>query len=101
MTEKPKFEDSPGLIVRPYTDGWEARWQCRTDIAARGFRPKSVSLWAGQEPTDGDRIYIKDNCQRLQAEMLLFGHGGLPGELNFDGTLASLIRCYQIDKDSN
>lgn len=101
MTDKPKFEDAPGLAVRPAGKAWEARWQCRTDIMAKGFSPKSRRLWTGLEPTELERAYVSDQCNRLQGEMLIYSHGGLPGATAFDGTLRSLIRCYQTDPDSS
>src|SRR5260221_4560844 len=101
MNKPPKVEDAPGLIWRPHGQGWEARWQCRTDLVAKGFEPKSTKLWAGTEPSRTDVAFIQDNCRRLQDEMLLFSRGGLPPMANpFDGTLQSLINCYQTDADS-
>jgi hypothetical protein len=101
MSTPPKVEEAPGLIWRPHGRGWEARWQCRTDVATKGFSPKSMQLWIGMEPSAKDAAYISDNCRRLQDEMLLFSRGGLPTPANpFDGTLRSLINCYQTDKDS-
>jgi hypothetical protein len=101
MSNHPKVEEAPGIVWRPRASGWEARWQCRSDIAAKGFSPKSMKLWAGTEPSAKDRAFISDNCRRLQDEMLLFGRGGLPTPANpFDGSLRSLINCYQTDLDS-
>jgi hypothetical protein len=101
MSDHPKVDDAPGIIWRPHGRGWEARWQCRTDLAAKGFKPKSTQLWAGIEPSAKDAAYISDSCRRLQDEMLLFGRGGLPAPVSpFDGTLRSLINCYQTDPDS-
>lgn len=101
MSDHPKVEDAPGLIWRPHGRGWEARWQCRTDLATKGFSPKSMQLWAGMEPSAKDAAYIADNCRRLQDEMLVFGRGGLPTPASpFDGSLRSLINCYQTDPDS-
>jgi len=96
----PKVEDAPGLIWRPHREGWEARWQCRTDIINDGFTPKSQRLWTGAAPSEKEAAYISDQCQRLQAEMKLFARGGLPVAATFDGSLRSLIRCYQTDDDS-
>lgn len=101
MSDHPKIEDAPGLIWRPHGRGWEARWQCRTDLVAKGFSPKSTQLWVGAEPSAKDAAFISDNCRRLQDEMLIFGRGGLPTTINpFDGSLRSLINCYQTDPDS-
>lgn len=103
MSDHPKIEDAPGLIWRPHGRGWEARWQCRTDIAEKNFSPKSMQLWVGAEPSAKDEAFIQDNCRRLQDEMLIFGRGGLsPVKVigKFDGSLRSLINCYQTDPDS-
>ncbi|HXJ61322.1 MAG TPA: tyrosine-type recombinase/integrase [Verrucomicrobiae bacterium] len=97
----PKVENAPGLIWRPYQKGWEARWQARTDLVNKGFAPKSQRLWTGEQPTETEAAYISDSCQRLQTEMLLFSRGGIPVAINvFDGTIRSLVNCYQTDPHS-
>lgn len=96
----PKLENAPGLIWRPYKGGWEARWQARTDLIDHGFLPKSQRLWTGVEPTETEIAFIQDNCERLQTQMKVFGRGGVPTMNAFEGTLRSLINCYQTDKDS-
>ncbi|MDE2020701.1 MAG: hypothetical protein KGJ13_10230, partial [Patescibacteria group bacterium] len=65
MTQPPKIEGTPGLIWRPRSRGWEARWQCRTDIANKGYAPKSQRLWYGIEPNEVEIAYIIDQCNRL------------------------------------
>lgn len=97
----PKLINAPGLTWRPRKDGWEARWQCRTDLAKRGYEIKSASVWRGSEPpTDLEIAFIQDRCNSLQAEMLVWGRGGMPELGKFDGTVRSLSRCYQTDADS-
>lgn len=96
----PKITDAPGHIWRKHTKGWECRWQCRTDLIDRGFSPKSQQLFVGEEPTAIQIADIQDTCRRLQDEMLLFGRGGLPVATAFEGSLRSLINCYQTDPDS-
>lgn len=97
----PRVEDAPGLVWRPLKDRWEARWQCRTDLAQKGFYPKSVRLWTGLEPTPAEARRISDRCQHYQSSMLVFGRGGIPQvATSFDGTIKSLIACYQTDADS-
>lgn len=97
----PRVDDAPGLVWRPMKDRWEARWQARTDLVKKGFYPKSVRLWTGTEPTPVEARRISDRCQHLQGEMLVFGRGGVPQlATSFDGTLRSLIACYQTDADS-
>lgn len=98
----PRIDNAPGLVWKPRKDGWEARWQARTDLVKRGYQPKSARLWAGQEPSEIDRALISDECNRLQSEMLVWGRGGVPTVLGvFDGSLKSLIACYLNDPDSN
>lgn len=91
---------APGLTWQPRKGGWEARWKCRTDLRERGYTPKSVRLWGGQAPSDLERAYIEERCRQLQDEMLVWGRGGIPRTVEFDGTIASLVRTYQTDPDS-
>jgi len=96
-----RIEDAPGHIWRKHaTQGWECRWQARTDLIEKGFTPKSKQLFVGEAPNSTEIAYIQDTCRRLQDEMLTFGRGGLPEIGKFDGTLRSLISCYQTDPDS-
>jgi hypothetical protein len=99
--DKPHFTNAPGLVLRPRNDGWTAQWQCRTDIAKKGFEPKSWTICQiGPEPTDMERRLISDRCNILQSEMLVYGRGGLPTMAVYDGTIKGLIDCYQLDPDS-
>lgn len=101
-SKPPKVENAPGLVWRPRMNEWVATWQCRTDIARRGFTPTAVPLWRGLEPSAVDVAMIQDQCSRIQGEMLMWAHGGpLDGPVQFDGTLRRLIRSYQTDEDSN
>ncbi|MET4210473.1 hypothetical protein [Bradyrhizobium sp. LA2.1] len=96
----PRIKDAPGHIWRKHTRGWECRWQARTDLVERGFIPKSQQLFVGQEPNETEVSFIQDQCRRLQDEMLTFGRGGLPQMNAYEGSLKSLINCYQTDPDS-
>jgi hypothetical protein len=96
----PKIENAPGLVWRQRLVGWEARWQARTDLAQRGFSPRVLRLWKGSVPTDAETAFIQDRCHALQAEMLVFGRGGLPEVATYTGSLRSLIHCYETDPDS-
>jgi hypothetical protein len=100
MTDRPRVENAPGITWRRKGDGWEALWRARADLIKRGFSPKNQSLWSGIEPTATEAAYISDNCRRLQDEMLIFGRGNLPAINVFDGTIKSLMNCYQTDPDS-
>lgn len=105
MTKRPvTVRSAPGLSWAKYAgDRWEARWRCRQDIRDRGFKPASVRVWIGVEPTKDEWDRIADICTSLQHEMLLYANGGPPsleGVAALDGTLRSLIRCYRTDPDS-
>jgi hypothetical protein len=52
------------------------------------------------EPSEIEAAAMSDTCRRLQDEMLIFGRGGLPKVGQYDGTLKSLMNCYQTDPDS-
>ncbi len=98
---KPHVEGAPGLTWRVKGEGWEAIWRARTDLVKRGFTPKNRALWSGTELGEIEARDIADTCRRLQDEMLIFGRGGLPElQTAFDGSLKSLINCYQTDPDS-
>lgn len=100
--EKPKrVRSAPGLVWKPLAEGWQARWQCRTDILAKGYKVKSVRLWTGSEPSIEDWDFIGETCRALQDEMLNWSRGEKPAPVKFDGrTLGSLMACYQTDPDS-
>ena len=98
---KPKVDNAPGLTWRELQTGWEARWQARSDIAKKGFKPTVQRIWFGDNPTPTECLWIATRCQALQSEMLVWSRGGLPPprEDNFD-TLAELIRRYRDDRQS-
>ena len=99
----PKIDNAPGLTWRKTKLGWEARWRARADLVKRGYKPRIYRLWASTpkelEPDEFSVAFIQDRCNALQSEMLVWGRGGLPPEA-FDGTIATLVRCYQTDEDS-
>lgn len=103
MSEKPRFENAPGNQVRSRKDGtWVCFWIARGDVVKEGYQPKLFRLWQGHEPTDAERAFISDSCQRFQHEMLGWRHrrDTKPQAIAFDGTLATLATCYQTDPDS-
>jgi hypothetical protein len=100
MTDRPQIANAPGLTWNRRAYGWEARWQARTDLVKRGYAPKSVRVWTGAELGEADVLHIQDRCNTLQTEMLVWGRGGVQEIAKFDGTLGSLIRCYQTDEVS-
>lgn len=104
MTAKksPRVDDAPGLIWRKRADGWAAIWQCRTDLAKRGYPTKSklVTVIVGEEPTEAQRAFIVDTCRFNQDNMLMWGRAKGDVAPTYFGTLASLIECYKSDPDS-
>ena len=99
--EPPKVENAPGLKWKARAKGrWEARWRPRYDFVKRGHPKTMHRLWVGTEPTEMDRKWISDRCNFMQNEMLVWGQGGIPDVVTFDGTLKGLIDCYQIAKFS-
>lgn len=100
----PKIENAPGLTWRKHKYRWEARWLARSDLVKRGYPISVYRLWLGYlEPGLSDeRIkWLQDCCNALQNEMLVWGRGGVPTNVTFDGTVSSLIACYKSDKLSD
>lgn len=100
VADHPQIDNAPGLTWRKRAKGWEARWQCRTDLSRRGYPLKSARLWSGEAPDELDVDLIRNECLRLQNDMLIWGRGGIPQVMTFDGTIRGLIDAYQKDKDS-
>lgn len=92
--------DAPGLKARPSASNPERLyWICRTDIAKEGYKPTTVRLhYDLNDPAD--RKLISAACHKLQAEMLEWADGKRASGLEYDGTVASLIRLYQRDEAS-
>jgi hypothetical protein len=91
--------DAPGLKRRRNKTGTRLWWVARADIVKMGYTPKCVNLhYNANDPAD--RVLISAACKKLQAEMLEWRAGHRGDRLRFDGTLASLIRCYQHDPAS-
>jgi hypothetical protein len=97
---RPKVTDAPGIVWKRRKTEWVAIWQPRTDLVKRGYPSETVEIWRGVEPTERDEAYIADQCQSLQREMLIWGRGGIPATVVFDGRVSSLIDCYKTDPDS-
>jgi hypothetical protein len=102
--DKPEFiPNAPGHVWRFRNGFWIATWQCRTDLAKRGFRPTVVPLWRSEtdQPTDDDKANIAAQCEIMQAAMLRWANDDLIATQEaFDGTVRSLIHCYRTDPDS-
>lgn len=100
MSAPPKIENAPGLKWKRRRTGWDARWQCRDDLAERGFKPKSMGLLFLKftdeiHPRTVD--FIQTECGTLQADMLVFGRGGIPKASAYDGTYQGLMDHYMSD----
>lgn len=101
MTDgRPIIKGAPGLIWRRTKDGWEGLWRARADLIQRGYPLKNRRVWAGEYPSEREALAIADACQLLQDEMLVWGRGAVPQIQAFEGTLSSLVKCYQTDPDS-
>jgi hypothetical protein len=76
--QPPKMaHEAPGLVwrERKKKTEWAATWQARTDLVAKGYSPKSVTLWSGAEPTLIEAAHIATQCQQFQTEMLMWSRG--------------------------
>jgi len=102
MSNPVRIRSAPGLAWKKRRNEiHEARWQCRTDIAEKGYPVKSVKLWSGTgDPTIEEWDIISDTCRSLQDEMLAWSNGTFDKPNVFDGTLAALMHCYKNDPDS-
>lgn len=101
MIDKPKVQNAPGLTWKPRKRGWAAVWHARPDLIRRLYPIKSRKLGVFTEPPSEIEIAdIQSQCTILQQEMLVWAHGGIETVSDFDGTLRTLIQCYQSDKDS-
>lgn len=106
--EKPAELNAPGLVYKPREDHWVLMWQCRSDIAKRGYEIKAKRLWPYSEsvttecPTENEWNEIASQCELHQAEMLNWGNGGAVADPRsiYDGTMASLIAIYLSDPES-
>jgi hypothetical protein len=103
MNNPPKIENAPGLKWRQRRSGWSARWQARDDLVERGYEPKQMNLyfWKGEEMTRAAIAHIQHRCETLQAEMLVWGRGGVPKVSAYDKTVQSLVDCYMTDELSS
>jgi len=93
--------DAPGLKFIKRSGGRaEPRWVCSDEARRRGYTPRTVRLH-GDMAKAADAELIAQHCRKLWNEMLEWlGTGGHDSRPIFDGTLASLIRCYQTDRES-
>ena len=90
--------DAPGLKRRGKNKE-RLHWVARADITRDGYLPKTVRLHY-DETNPAHRRLIEAACHKLQAEMLEWASGKRSTARAFDGTLGSLVRCYQTDEAS-
>lgn len=100
MTDKPHIDKAPGLNWKPRKTGWEARWQARTDLRERGYKPRTMRLWCGVKPNEIEIAYIQERCNELQGQMLNWSHRGLPVVVAFDQSMRGLVDCYRSNPAS-
>lgn len=97
MSAAPHIDGAPGITWIKRKVGWEARWVARPDLTRRGYLPKSAKLWHDVELGPIEEGFIRDRCVAMQAEMLRWLEQIAPATPVFNGTLSSLIACYQAD----
>ena len=87
---------TPGLTTRKRKDGVAYYWVAKQVTGkARGYPTPTVRLHGA---TDEAR---EARCRILTAELQEWlGASGGPSTARYDGTIASLIRCYQTDEES-
>lgn len=82
-----------GTALEPY-------WYAAKQSVKRGFLPKTVRLH-GDLTSVADVRSMFARCNDLWAEMLQWERaGGREQDLAYDGTVASLVHCYQVDPNS-
>jgi hypothetical protein len=88
MSEAPKVENAPGLVWRERKQGWVAFWQCRSDLAKRGFKPDGAAVARHRafrtRPTD-DLRQLPADAGRHAGVRPRRRAGGKP----YDGTIAA------------
>lgn len=90
---------APGLKWRARADGQRTPyWVARADIVRKGYRPKTVRLIYDHDDPKAAAL-LEHRCRVLQAEMLEWSTGR-KGQVQFDGTLRSLVTRYETDPDS-
>jgi hypothetical protein len=92
--------DAPGFEIRERGDRREAYWVASKDARRLGYVPRTVRLHG-----DLDNIAVitrmADRCAVLTQEMKQWlADGGEDRRPIFNGTVKSLIACYQLDKQS-
>lgn len=97
----PEITDAPGLVWKKRKVGYEAQWHASPDIVATGFEPATAFIWTGADLTDHGRLFIRLRCNARQADMNAWAEAHKPKPAKFDGTLHTLVWCYQTDEASD
>jgi hypothetical protein len=93
--------DAPGLrLIKRAGGRMEQRWVCSPDARQRGYLPRTVHLHFDLATAAG-RTGIEVRCGILDKEMREWlNDPAAASALVYDGTVASLILCYQSDRQS-
>jgi hypothetical protein len=93
--------DAPGLhLVRRKNGVVHQYWEASAQARKRGYLPRTVHLRYDLETIAG-RLELERRCKELTSEMLVWlGDPEDQKKPVYDGTVATLIRCYQTDKNS-
>jgi hypothetical protein len=93
--------EAPGLEARNRGDRTEYYWVASKDARARGFLPRTVRFHDDMS-NYADAVRVARRCRELDAEMTdwLADPDGQRIQI-YDGTLTSLIGCYQRDPESS
>lgn len=92
--------NAPGLRWRKRQGGeCCAYWIARSDLVRQGYTPKCVRLhYDMTQPLAAEMLAHR--CRVLQAEMLEWSGRLQRAPRRFNGTVRSLVDCYQADPDS-
>jgi hypothetical protein len=93
--------DAPGLhLVRRTHGRVQQYWEAGPEARTRGYRPRTVHLHFDLQSAK-DREALQLRCQTLTNDMLAWlGEPEVSDKPIYDGTLSSLITCYQTDQKS-
>jgi hypothetical protein len=92
--------NAPGLEIRERGNRREVYWVARKDARKLGYVPRTVRLH-GNPDSLADVQRMAQRCAVLTLEMKQWlADGGRDPRPIFDGSLRSLIACYQTDKES-
>ena len=89
---------APGIGYRRRKNGLDVPyWVADARAVKAGYSVKAVNLSAFVH----DPALLRQRCERLQAEMLMWLSGHRAEKVAFDGTFGTLIERYLTDKESS